>query len=292
MLEIKTIDKLPIGARHRCFIEIMSHHAPASSFPPEAMMRMNTMRGVDYRASLCAMEGDRMVAFILNSVGIWDRKQTAYDISTGIVAEYRPTPLSRELLIRVKEHLKKFGFRQYMLDVAAENEKSRSLYRNLGFEETRRFVTMRLYGRPLSVVRQSTQIDEAKREEWSELRTMMINDNALKPCWLNAWETFYHMPDAYTVYVARIVGEVAGVVIFSQPTGEIHQLWVNSQWRASGVASALLAKVAENSQAGGSLIWNNIDMRATDLLNFLRGRGFEDGVSKTEMAMELFQRQQ
>ena len=74
MLEIKTIDKLPIGALHRCFIEIMSHHAPASSFPPEAMMRMNTMRGVDYRASLCAMEGDRMVAFILNSVGIWDRK--------------------------------------------------------------------------------------------------------------------------------------------------------------------------------------------------------------------------
>lgn len=289
MLEIKTVDKLPIGTLHKCFLEIMGKNAP-NVFTPEALMSMNTTRGVDYRASLCAMDGNRMVAFILNSIGIWERKQTAYIIGTGIVPEYRPTALSRELFIKVKELLKKIGFQQFMLDVAIANEKALELYRNLGFEETRRFVSMILSGHPLSVVKQSIQIDEAPREKWTELRSLMIEDHALQPSWLNTWETFYRMPEAYSVVYSSIVGEVAGVVIYSKDSGEIHQLWVNSKWRASGVASALLANVAENSYSGGKLVWHNIDVKAKDILNFLRGRGFEDSITKSEMKMELFQR--
>lgn len=51
-----------------------------------------------------------------------------------------------------------------------------------------------------------------------------------------------------------------------------------------------MAYVAENSKAGGRLIWHNIDTRNRDLLNFLRGRGFGDIGIKVEMIMELYAR--
>jgi len=233
-------------------------------------------------------DGDKMAAFILNSAGIWDKKKTAYNVGTGVVPEYRATALSKELMLRVKEVLKKYGFHQYMLDVGITNDKAREIYRDMGFEETRNLTTMLLSGRPLSVVKQEISIAEAPREKWVELRTAINSDQHMAPSWLNTWDNFYRMPDAYSVNYAELFGETAGVVIFTRETGEIHQLWVKSQWKSSGMGSALIAYVAENSKTGGRLMWHNIDTRNVDLISFLRGRGFTDAGTKTEMSMELF----
>ena len=290
MLEIKTLDKVPIGLLQKCFVEVMSNNPKAARMTPEMIMRMNTIRGVEYRSSICAMDGERMTAFILNSVGIWDRKKTAYNVGTGVIAEYRGTSLSKELMLRVKEILKKNGFQQYMLDVSITNDKAREMYRGMGFEEIRNLMTMMLSGKPMSVYKQSAEIEEVPREHWMELRSLINADQTMSPSWLNSWDNFYRLPDLYTVVSVKMLGDIAGAAIFSKEQGEIHQLWVGSQWRASGVGSALMAYIAENSKAGGRLIWHNIDTRNADLLNFLRGRGFVDIGTKAEMAMELYAR--
>ncbi|MBO4556543.1 MAG: GNAT family N-acetyltransferase [Elusimicrobiales bacterium] len=288
MLELKTLDKVPIGLLQKCFVEVMAGNPNASKMTPEVIMRMNTMRGVEYRSSICALDGGRMVAFILNSVGIWGKKKTAYNVGTGVIQEYRATSLSKDLILHVKEVLKKNAFHLYMLDVGITNDKARELYRNIGFEEVRNLTTMVLSGRPLAVVRQSINVEEAKREKWMELRSIISSDQHMIPSWLNEWDNFYRMPEIYSVNYATMFDEIAGVVIFTKETGEIHQLWVSSQWKASGIGSALMAYVAENSKAGGRLVWHNIDTRNVDLINFLRGRGFADAGTKAEMAMEIF----
>ncbi len=288
MLEIKTLDKIPLGLLHKCIVEVMGNNPNASKMTPETVMRMNTMRGVEYRSSICAMDGGRMAAFILNSTGMWENKKTAYNVGTGVIPKYRGTQLSQELMIKVKELLKKHSFQAYMLDVLSSNEKAREVYRGIGFAETRNLMTMFLSGRPLSVVRQTIEVQEANKERWVEMRSIMLSDQSVMPSWLNSWDIFFRMPEVYTVCYATIFEEVAGIAVFTAASGEIHQLWVKSQLLNSGIGSALMAYIAEHSKASGNLIWHNIDTKASGLLSFLRGRGFEERGLKAEMSMPLY----
>lgn len=287
MISITTIDKVPMGELHKCFAGVMGSSSAASKITPETMMHMNTIRGVDYRVSLCAMNEQRMVAFILNSIGVFDGKRTAYDIGAGVIPEFRATTLSKDLFVKAKELLTQYNLQQYMLDVDIENEQAKKLYESLDFKEVRKFSTMLLKGRPLSVVKQRISIENAPKEKWTKLIELASEEQSILPSWYNTWEIIYRMPSAYTVKVATLVGDIAGFIIYTEHSGIIHQMWVSSRWRSSGVASALMANVAINSKAHGRLIWHNIDTRAADLLRFLRHRGFVVKAHKLEMSADL-----
>lgn len=290
MIEYKTLDKVPLGVLHKCFTEAFAAYSVSSKFTPEVMMRTNTMRGVNYHHSVGAFDGKDMVAFALNSVGMLDRKKTAYDSGTGVIKSYRNKGIAKEMFLHVKELLKQNGFQNYLLEVASNNDAAKNLYSRLGFMETRRFISMRLAGKPLSVVKQNLEVENAPKEMWPELRRVMEADSAMKPSWQNSWDSVAHMPEVFKVSIVRSLGDIGGVALFSPYNGNILQFWVNSQWRGGGIGSALIANVAENSKSRGILAFMNIESGESGIINFFRGRGFENWMSKSEFQLELFPR--
>jgi len=288
MIEYTTLDKVPIGLLHKCFTEAFAGYSASARFTPEMMMRMNTMRGVDYAMSMGAFDGKNMVAFVLNGIGMWNGRKTAYDAGTGVIKIYRSSGIAKEIFMRVKELLKKNGIQQYMLEIMSADENAKSLYNMLGFIEGRSLVSMRLSGVPLSVLRQNFKADDAAREKWTALRGTMEADMAMQPSWNNSWDTVMRVPDNFSVKTVSMMQETAGAVIFSPGNGNISQLWVKSQFRATGVGSALIAAVAESSRSGGKLAWLGIDSRAPDVIHFLTGRGFKILMTRCEMRLDIF----
>lgn len=95
---------------------------------------------IDIDRSVGAFAGERMVGFTLNGFGVWNGKQTVYDAGTGIISEFRNKGVGRAIFEFLLPKLKRTGIEQMLLEVLSNNEPAISLYRKLGFTETRQLL--------------------------------------------------------------------------------------------------------------------------------------------------------
>ncbi len=69
--------------------EAFSNYEVPMQLSLEVFRYFNSRRGVRYDLSLGAVEGKRLIGFILNAIDFWNGKLTAYDCGTGIIPEFR-----------------------------------------------------------------------------------------------------------------------------------------------------------------------------------------------------------
>lgn len=72
------------------------------------------------------------MSYVLNSTRK-DLPDTAYDILTGTIPEYRRQGISRSILERTKALLKQKGVSTYTTEVLKDNSKALALYLSVGF---------------------------------------------------------------------------------------------------------------------------------------------------------------
>ena len=74
-----------------------------------------------------------LVGFVLNSI-VENDNETAYDILTGTIPNYRRLGISRKIFAKIKELLKQKQVKLYTTEVLKTNPTALNLYLSLGFE--------------------------------------------------------------------------------------------------------------------------------------------------------------
>jgi ribosomal protein S18 acetylase RimI-like enzyme len=102
----------------------------------DGLSQMIRADSIDLAASKVLTENGEPVGFILICTRGWTRRVSAM----GVVASGRGRGLGRRLMEHVLTEARERGFRRMMLEVIEQNTSALTLYRHLGFEETRRLV--------------------------------------------------------------------------------------------------------------------------------------------------------
>jgi len=178
--------------------------------------------------------------------------------------------------------LKASGVYQCLLEVISSNLPALTLYRKLGFNETR----------TLDVMRSELTVRQSFSSKAVEIREIVSPDWALYqsfwdgyPSWQNSIESIERMVERHFVG-AYFAGECIGYGVFSPFSGNVMQLAVSRHHRRKRVGSLILA--ALQSKAGGEgLKVTNIDFELKSTLAFYRANGFKLVLQQLEMMKQL-----
>lgn len=260
-----------------CFLTAFSDYEVDMRMSREQFRQRIVRDGVRLQLSGGAFDGARMIGFCINGVGEWQGKPTAYDAGTGVIPGYRGRGVAKQLFAFLEERLKDAGFDQYLLEVLTSNVPAATLYRKLGFKDTRR----------LAVFRSNTPINKAndvvmrrvERPDWELYKTFWDSH----PSWQNSSEAVDRVASDSTIVEAFVDDKCVGYGVVFVPSANLMQLAVSSQHRRKGIGTAILAAL-ENAK---SLKINNVDDNLTTTLAFYKANGYKQVLSQFEMIKAL-----
>ena len=260
-----------------CFLTAFSDYEVDMRMSREQFRQRITRDGVRLDLSGGAFDGERMIGFCINGVGEWQGKPTAYDAGTGVIPGYRGRGIAKELFAFLEARLKDAGFDRYLLEVLTSNVPAATLYRKLGFKDTRR----------LAVFRSNTSIDKmndvvirrVERPDWELYKTFWDSH----PSWQNSSDAVDRVAGDRTIVEAYVDDKCVGYGVVFVPSANLMQLAVSSQHRRKGIGTAILAALEDSA----SLKINNIDDNLTAALAFYKANGYKQVLSQFEMMKSL-----
>lgn len=250
------------------------------------LQTMLTRRGYLPRLSYGAFDGDELVAFTLNGIGLFGGIPTAYDTGTGTLAAYRGQVLATKIFEHSIPYLREAGIRQYLLEVLQHNMKAVSVYRNLGFEVSREF----------NYFMQANEKMNTKMTKPSHSCSIQKVDVAtcqsalgfcdFHPSWQNSFESIGRAADDFLCFGAFVENRLMGACIFEPASGDVTQLVVAPTYRRKGIGTALLQEaLSRNKYATVKVI--NTDTACTGMTAFLKARNIELKGQQFEMIKTL-----
>jgi GNAT superfamily N-acetyltransferase len=236
---IRTLTAGDLDAIHAAFLEAFSDYVVRLSPTREQLEEMLVRRGYVPELSVAVEEEGRMVAFTLNGVD----GDCAYDSGTGVVPSHRRRGLARKLMEASFDLLS----REYVLEVIDSNTLAISLYKGLGFEETRGL--------------QCWTFEQAKGDVSVEA--------SFEPSWQNSDGSLARARDRHVT-----IEDAGGSVILFPSTGDLPRL-------RGRITTGLLVTARE--RAGKPLRIMNVDERAQDVAAFLEAAGATKIVRQLEL---------
>jgi ribosomal protein S18 acetylase RimI-like enzyme len=249
-----------------CFNESFSDHLVPFILDEARLIEIIARRGVDLTASTGAFDGERMVAFTMNGID----GERAYDSGTGVVPAHRRTGLGRAVMDASFELLRERGKSEYVLEVLEANEKAATLYRSLGFEETRRVQCWTFEAKERAHARELANVDLEQIKAWTDI----------VPSWQNDIASIRRAKESYVA----LGDEQAAVIVFPK-TGDLPLLAVSKGGRRAGLGRKLLNAAA--TRAAKPLRILNVDDRDPGIAAFLERVGAQRTVRQIEMIRSL-----
>ena len=276
MIAYRLLSDEEFASLHECFLYAFSDYEVDMQMSLEQFRQRIVRDGVSLPMSAGAFDGERMIGFCINGVGEWQGKPTAYDAGTGVIREYRGRGVAKELFAFLERRLKEAGVVQYLLEVLTSNTPAATLYRKLGFEDTRR----------LAVFRSSTRIEpsgdaDVRRVEspdWELFQSFWDG----YPSWQNSIAAVERVSDRLIVG-AYAEGACVGYGVVFVPSWNLMQLAVSPKHRRKGIGSMLLAALERPER----LKINNIDEQLTATLAFYEANGYTRVLDQFEMMKTL-----
>jgi ribosomal protein S18 acetylase RimI-like enzyme len=290
VIAYRSLIDTPIEHIHKAFLLGFSDYFVPMQVSLDDFKTMHAIRGVDYSLSIGAFDGDDLVGFTTNGIGIWRGLPTAYDAATAVAQKYRGRGISREMFRVMEQTLVAEGYRRYLLEVITTNAPAIALYERLGFKTMRTLSCLRVSSEALLThARDAFDVREAPVSEWQTLRSALESDSSRSflPAWQNSWDAVQRYPDKFRVIAVRDDHQLLGYGVFSFGKGSIHQVWVAPRHRRRGVGRAILRRIAEAAAPTPTLVWANVDASSTETMAFLATFGFEEFVAQYEMEREL-----
>jgi ribosomal protein S18 acetylase RimI-like enzyme len=272
-----------LNALHHCFLTAFSDYEVDMRMSREQFQQRIDRDGVRLEMSAGAFDGERMIGFCINGLGPWQDKATAYDAGTAVIPGYRGRGVAKELFAFLVPRLQAAGVYQYLLEVLTSNVAAVTLYRKLGFAETRRLAVFRRSGpqKGRKDARTSIAIRRVEDPDWQLFQTFW--DGC--PSWQNTMEAVERVADERTIIGAYADGECAGYGVLFRPGASLMQLAVAPAHRRKGIGSAILSSLeADVSQP---LKINNIDEELKSALAFYEASGYKSVLSQHEMIKTL-----
>jgi ribosomal protein S18 acetylase RimI-like enzyme len=236
--------------------------------------------GVQLEISAGAFDDGKMIGFYINAVGLWQGKQTGYDAGTGVIPEYRGAGVAKELFAFVVERLKEISVSQYLLEVLTSNTPAVSLYRKLGFVETRVLAVLRSSEPVKSSIELSDVLIRSIQEpDWRLFASFWDG----YPSWQNSNAAVERVANERTIIGAYVDAQCVGYGVVFRPSGNLMQLAVAREFRRRGIGSRILSVLSPNEP----LKVNNIDEKLTGTLAFFEANRFKIVLKQYEMVKGL-----
>ncbi|MDE6418642.1 MAG: GNAT family N-acetyltransferase [Duncaniella sp.] len=254
---------------------------------PKSLADMLRRRGMRPELSFAAFDGGRIVSFILNGIGTFDGRLTAYDTGTGTVPDFRGRGLTDRIFAYSLAPLRDAGVGVYLLEVLTHNIPAVKIYERQGFGIAREFDCFG--GDVDSVIATAGQkanlditINRVSPEEISSHAGWM----EFAPSWQNSFESIHRNPDAFVCLMAFEGGEPVGFGVSETAYGDITQLAVAHDRRRRGIGSRLLAELTRMSHLP-RIKALNIPVEATSAAGFLLASTLTPTCRQYEMHRDL-----
>jgi ribosomal protein S18 acetylase RimI-like enzyme len=278
MIAYRLLSSDDFDSLYDCFLTAFSDYAVDMQMSREQFHQRLTRDGVSLQHTAAAFDGERMVGFCLNALGQWQERQTAYDGGAAVIPEYRGRGVAKEMFAFLMPRLKEAGVSQYLLEVLTSNTPAATLYRKLGFVETRRLAVFR--SEPQKRTKGSdVTIRPLKRPDWQLFQTFWDGH----PSWQNSIEAVDRVASERTIIGAYVNNECVGYGVVFVPSANLMQLAVAPQHRRQGIGSTILAAL-ERSEP---LKINNIDEELKPTLAFYEANGYKQVLEQFEMIKTL-----
>ena len=269
MYHFRPLREISIPQLAECFNLSFSDYAQPIRFTPESLEHYLAASAVDLSLSFGAFCDDTLIAFILNSKGIYNGQSVVFDAGTGVVPEHRGRKVFSRLFAYASQQLRHHKVERYYLEVLQSNHHAVSIYSKIGFSVKREYSVLTASGPgpdfASSVVTLPYGDFDAFPTRFSvdpsfEHTSHTINLNP------QLYEVFCLPEEAYCIYVKR--------------NGEINQLHYNNPDALKEVLSALIRRYP-------SAMAKNIDCNCLDVIEVLQELGFKEITKQYEMVKDI-----
>lgn len=281
MIYFKTLDNISIDAIHKTFQEAFSDYQVKIDLPLWKFQQMLLRRGYHPAISIGAFQDERLVGIVLNGLRQWKGKVTAYDLGTGVIAEFRRQGITSEMLLQVKSLLKTKQVEQYLLEVLKTNQSAIELYNKQGFELQREFSCYQLEKEKF-IPKTSVKVKHLERLELKELREFWN----FEPSWQNSESSIEAVPEAFEYVIAESGNAVIAYGMIDKKTGDIPQIAVHKNNRRKGIGSGILSELFRSTDAQRISILN-VEVSDKTMNDFLVQSGFNYQVGQYEMLLKV-----
>jgi ribosomal protein S18 acetylase RimI-like enzyme len=270
-------DLIPL---YDCFLEAFSDYEVDMQMSREQFEQRIARDGVRLEISAGAFDDEKMIGFYMNAAGSWQGKQTAYDAGTGVIPEYRGRGVAKELFAFVVERLREVSISQYLLEVLTSNAGAVSLYRKLGFVETRVLAVFRS-SEPVTALGElpGVSIRPVEEPDWKLFESFWDG----YPSWQNSSDAVERVANQRQILGAYVEGKCIGYGVVFRPSGNLMQLAVAHEFRRRGIGSRILSSLSTSE----ALKVNNIDEKLTGTLAFFEANRFKIDLKQYEMVKDL-----
>lgn len=268
-MEIKSLANIDFDTLFRAFARAFADYELQQD--KTQLQSMLKRRGFDPELSFAAFEGDRIVAFTFNGIGLYNGIPTAYDTGTGTLKEYRSKGLATAIFEYSIPHLKKANLKQYLLEVLQHNTKAVSVYRNLGFETTREFNYF---------IQENAQVinpvSPLEPPYW--IKPILLQEHPVipgfwdfQPSWQNSTEAIQRSPENFVSLGIFTGNKLVGYCVFELASGDVTQLAVDKNHRRKGIASYLLREMLRFNKSNIIKVINT-DLSCDAITGFLEAK--------------------
>lgn len=214
-------------------------------------MELQTMlnrRGFDPELSFGAFDGEKLISFTFNGIGVFNNIKTAYDTGTGTIKEYRGRGLATKVFMYSLPYLKNANISQYLLEVLQHNTNAVSVYQKIGFTVSREF---NYFSQKVEEINSNSKAMNPKYKIQSidlSLSKSMAELWDFSPSWQNSFEAVARKMEDFKIVGAFDGQKLIGYCIFEPNSGDITQIAVHKEHRRKGIASNLLTEVFKESR--------------------------------------------
>jgi ribosomal protein S18 acetylase RimI-like enzyme len=284
-MECKVLESESWETIHECFDKAFSDYTVEMHVPFEKFQMIMLRNGVDLKYSMGLYDAEKLVGFIVNGTGVWNKLPTVYDSGTGILREYRGKKYSTLLFSKLRDLLSGTDYSQYLLEVIQTNTPAYNLYVHEGFTVTRELQCFKAEKESMCPDMKSTynvQFKITSVIDWDVVTTFW---NA-SPSWQNSVQAVDRVSSHFEKVAAYAGDSLVGYGVFGRESGELVHIAVRKDYRRKGIGTALLNEISARTQSEGLRIVN-VDYNDRETTDFLRNRGFENDVSQYEMVLQL-----
>jgi ribosomal protein S18 acetylase RimI-like enzyme len=284
MKTIKSLEKISFNSLFIAFNEAFRDYE--MQLNKEELHIMLNRRGFVPKLSFGAFKYDKLIAFTLNGIGIFNGVKTAYDTGTGTLKEFRGQGLATKIFTHSIPSLKDAGVSQYLLEVLQHNTKAVSVYKKLGFIVNREFNYFMQKNENISLCSKEIHPEHNLQQADLSRSELMIKFWDFIPSWQNSFEAISRKPDDFRIVGAYKDMELVGYCIIEPNSGDITQIAVDKEYRRRGIASVLLKEALKLNQYSSIKVVNT-ELDCRSITDFLQSKAIPIEGKQFEMIKQL-----
>jgi ribosomal protein S18 acetylase RimI-like enzyme len=275
IMTIKSLQNVPASVLAQTFNDAFADYIVPIRLSETDMLSKMAAENTSLQHSAGVFNNNQLIGFILIGTDQLNGETIAYNGGTGVIPEFRGQKLTEQMYRFVLPRLAEENIHRHQLEVITSNIRAVPAYEKTGFVKTRIVTCFKGQISPAE-----KDIAEIRREDFPD-ESVIAGFRDFEPTYQNSWRAILRGHGQNKFLAARINGDLAGYIIYSEATARIRQFGVAHEFRGKGIGHQLFDAVQRSTAKPLTIINVDDDRSAT---HFLQNIGMEITVQQYEMA--------